>query len=477
MAPSVRSVLDPARHPPSHLRLTFRLNFASSHACDTIQAMQPTRHCLLLLLLTVGVYAPAQIKRTSVPLGDAVSKALETSDLTGENTRPFHIRITVSEPENPQSSYQGSIEEWWVSKDQWRREVSDKEGLHQTIVIAGGVKTEKDEGDYFPLWLRHFVFAAFDPAPNAAFFTNSGATIDQITLPNGDKSDACARLKSKVGSGDNSIDIFSNICFDGQGRLKFYGSTGYDMEFHDYRSFGKKQIAREFSDDPEPGTHLVGKVDIEDASKAAGSPTRFTPLATTDDRFGSAVVSTAQLEKFIAEIPPIAWPTVRSGKTSGHLAIYISVDSQGKVREAWPLTGDNGELHDLLRQQARTWEFKPATDTTGKPTQVEGSLSFPFETHIGNALPTVTGADIQKYVSNCTYKPILPAGLLPSGTTFKIRAGVNEDAKETGESFPEGIPWKVIQRTGLEPHRCQYRQYIENGKPTYYAVEFTFTAP
>ena len=89
----------------------------------------------------------------------------------------------------------------------------------------------------------------------------------------------------------------------------------------------------------------------------------------------------------------------------------------------------------------------------------------------------MTGADIQKYVSSCTYNPVLPAGQLPSGTTFKIRAGVNEDAKETGESFPEGIPWKVIQRTGLEPHQCQYRPYIENGKPTYYAVEFTFTAP
>src|ERR1700728_416670 len=152
-------------------------------------ASSSTRHCLFLLLLAVGASALAQIKRTSVPLGDAVSKALALSDLTGENARPFHIRITVSEPENPQSSYQGSIEEWWASKDQWRREVTGTDGLHQTIVVAGGHKTEKDEGDYFPLWLRHFVFAAFDPAPNAAFFINSGATIDQITLPNGDKSD------------------------------------------------------------------------------------------------------------------------------------------------------------------------------------------------------------------------------------------------------------------------------------------------
>jgi hypothetical protein len=441
--------------------------------------MQPTRHCLLLLLFAVGVSAPAQIKRTSVPLGDAVSKALAVSDLTGENARPFHTRITVSEPENQQSSYQGSIEEWWASKDQWRREVTAKDGLHQTIVVAGGKKTEKDEGDYFPLWLRHFVFAAFDPAPNAAFFTNSGATIDQITLPSGDKSDACARLKSKIGSGDNSIDIFSNICFDSQGRLKFYGSTGYDMEFHDYRSFGKKQIPRELSDDPEPGTRLCGKVEIEDISKSDLSENLFTRLDANDDRFGSTVVATPQLEKFIADIPPIAWPTVRSGKTSGHLAIYISVDSQGKVREAWPLTGDNGELHDLLREQARIWQLKPAVDSTGKHIQIEGSLSFPFETRIGNPLPVVTGDAIPNQVIDCPYHPTLPAGLLPGGTTFTIGIAVDQTGKQAGASFrlPEGVAWNVIQQTGLDFHNCHYKPFLENGHPTYYFINFVFRAP
>ena len=121
------------------------------------------------------------------------------------------------------------------------------------------------------------------------------------------------------------------------------------------------------------------------------------------------MVATPQLEKFIADIPPIAWPTVRSGKTSGHLAIYISVDSQGKVREAWPLTGDNGELHDLLREQARIWQLKPAVDSTGKHIQIEGSLSFPFETRLGNPLPVVTGDAIQNQVIDCpTIQPCPP---------------------------------------------------------------------
>jgi hypothetical protein len=351
------------------------------------------KKCALVIavLLLVSIAVHAQVKRTSVPLGNAIDKALNQFLLTGRNARPFHLRISISEPENPQSPYQGAIEEWWVSDNQWRREVADKGGMRQTIVISNGNRTEKDEGDYFPLWLRSFVTAAFDPVPGNApsVFATSGATVDQITLPNGARSDACARFKSQVGSGINAIDIFSNVCFDPDGHLKFYGSAGYDMEFHDYHGFGKKQYPREFADDPESGTHLVGKVEIIEDESRADRPGLFSPLASTDDRFRTSVVSTAQLEKLVAGIPPIAWPTVRSGHTSGNLAIYIAIDTDGKVREAWPLTGDNGELHDLLRQQAHNWQIKPVVDSSGSRVQIEGSLSFHFETSIGKPLPVV----------------------------------------------------------------------------------------
>ena len=112
---------------------------------------------LLAVLLSVTGCASlyGQAKHTSVPIGDALSIALEKSSLTGEGAQPFHIHISISEPQNPQSPYQGTIEEWWVSPNQWRREVTDTSGLRQTIVVMDGKKTEHDEGDYFPLWLRN----------------------------------------------------------------------------------------------------------------------------------------------------------------------------------------------------------------------------------------------------------------------------------------------------------------------------------
>jgi hypothetical protein len=241
-----------------------------------------------------------------------------------------------------------------VSPDQWRREVSDKEGLKQTVVVSNGKQPEHDEGDYFPLWLRDFVFAAFDPVPNAAVWTASGIQIEQITMPNGDKSDACARFKSKIGSVDRTTDAFSNVCFDGDGKLKFYVSPRYSMEFHDYHSFGKKQFPRQFVDDPEPGTRLVGAVTIlEDELKAQNTTDLFAPLSGDDSRFEAVAVSSTQMELLSAGSPAIVWPSVRSGNVRGKLAMYVSVDTNGQVLEAWPLNSDNAGLNDPTRDQVR----------------------------------------------------------------------------------------------------------------------------
>jgi hypothetical protein len=183
------------------------------------------------------------------------------------------------------------------------------------------------------------------------------------------------------------------------------------------------------------------------------------------------------MEKLSEGGSPIEWPTVRSGNIHGHLAMYISADSEGNVREAWPLNSDNAGLEDPARDQVRKWKLKASIDKSGKRVQVDGGLGFVFDTKIGDPLPLIKGAQIEELSTGCGYLPILPPGLLPSGTSFKITVGVNEQGKLTGESFPPGIPWEVIQKAGLHTIDCKFKPYIVNGKATYYGVEFLFTAP
>jgi len=446
-----------------------------------ILCMRISLFLTVALSACIGSTAFAQIQRTSVPIGDAVGKALDKGTLTAKGIRPFHIRVSVSEPQNLSSPYQGTIEEWWVSADQWRREVTDKDGMHQTVVEAAGHVTEKDDGDYFPLWLGSFVTALFDPIPNASRWASAGITIDQITMPNGAKSDACAKAKSQIGSGSSATDAFSNVCFDGEGRLKFFGSPRYNMEFSDYRSFSKKQIPHKFVEHPEPGTELVGAVSFLEEIKTPDSA-MFAPLPTEDSRFRSVAASTAQLEQLTAGDGPIQWPNVRSGNTRGHLAIYIGIDSKGRVREAWPLNSDNAGLEDPAREQVRNWTTKPVTDSSGKPVQVDGGLGFYFETAVADPIPVLTDQEARALAINIA-EPILPANTLPKGTRYRLHISVNEEGKVAGLSTGDvdvpgtvKAPGAAMLAASDVTRQWRFTPLIRDGKPRYFFADLIFMA-
>lgn len=422
-----------------------------------------------------------QSQTIRIPLGNALNKALAESSLTGAG-RPFHLRVVVSEPENAQSPYQGMIEEWWSSSTNWRREVTAQDGMHQTIVVANGKKTERDEGDYFPLWLDNFVTAIFDPVPDAStVWAANGLTIDQLVMPNGAKSTACARIQSKIGTGNRATDAFSNICLDDQHRLQFVGSPRYSMEFGDYRKFGGKQIARKFHCDPEPGTSLLGDVVVLEDLSHVDAAGLFAPLPSNDSRFDSLEASPSQLEQLTAGNLPITWPTIHSGHTSGRLAMYISIDSQGRVREAWPLNSDNSGLDDPARDQVRQWSIQPQKDAAGNPIQIDGGLGFSFETAVADPIPVLTDEEARQLLIS-SVEPRFPPGVAPSGTRYRVRIAVNEQGKVTGGAegdteVPGTIrpPGPALYPIMMALFDWHFRPLMKDGQPHYFFAELVFT--
>jgi TonB family protein len=331
------------------------------------------------LLLTAVVCSGQHVTETSVPLGKALDHALEQSVLTGTNAEPFHIKVHLFESTNPPSPYRTDIEEYWVSAKQWRRSIDAPE-FKQTLIASGDQISEQDTGDYYPLWLKNFITALFDPVPNADPWNKLDAKITQITLPNGQRSDACARMKFKVGSDTVNNDAFANVCFDGAGLLKFIGSPGYSVEFHEYHRFGKKMIARRYQNGPESGTELVANVvlleELRNPVAALFSIGQSTP---PEQRLQSVVVSQSTIERAAEGQPAITWPAVQSGRTTGLLSMYVSIDRQGHLREAYPLNSDNAGLQDAARDQLLKWKLKPMV-ASGVPVQAEAALTFRFET-------------------------------------------------------------------------------------------------
>lgn len=333
---------------------------------------------LVWFALLLSPVCSAQVRQTSVPLGSALEKALESSLLTGSQAQPFHLKVHLYESTNHECGYCADIEEFWLSPTQWKRTIVSPE-FSLTDVVNGDKISEQMTGDYYPLWLRSFVIAITEIVPYPEAWAKTGASITQITLPGGQKSDACSRLQSKIGSSTVKNDAFSNVCFSG-GLLSFVGTPGYGMEFHDYKKFGKLQVAQHYIDHPEPGTELVADITTLEVLKNA-DPALFAvenPVP-AGKRIVSIPVPQDLIESAAVSGPPIKWPQVHSGNTSGKLSMYISVDRAGHVREAYPLNSDNAGLQDAARDQLLKWKLKPFV-AKGDAIQVEAAMSFQFDT-------------------------------------------------------------------------------------------------
>src|SRR5277367_3256039 len=132
------------------------------------------------------------------------------------------------------------------------------------------------------------------------------------------------------------------------------------MEFRDYQPFGKLLVARHYEHDPEPGTHLVASVVVLEELKNPDLSLFLIVQPTQENqRMKSAKVAQDAIDQAGAETPALTWPPVADGKTAGVLSMYISVDRQGQVREAYPLNSDNAQLQGAARDQLLKWKIKP----------------------------------------------------------------------------------------------------------------------
>jgi hypothetical protein len=123
----------------------------------------------IYLTITVGVLG-LMGAWGSPALGDTesdvktVKKAVERSTLDQPGTKPFHLNaaLTPSREKDAGSSRAGDVEIWWASPAQYRREVRSPE-FHQITIVSGGREWQKNEGDYFPEWLREVAVELIAP--------------------------------------------------------------------------------------------------------------------------------------------------------------------------------------------------------------------------------------------------------------------------------------------------------------------------
>ena len=410
-------------------------------------------------------------------LSDLPKKAIERSQITLSGSKPFVLKAKLLEITNLNNAdYRAEIEEYWVAPDKWRRVVKTNK-FSQTLVMNGQLTSEQLSGDYYPNWLRTVISAMFDPG-DILKGVDFGSSSDNPMI-GGQKT--CRRFMRLSGAPPVTNQNFYSYCFDG-GLLDMVVVPGYEAIYRNYKSFAGKQVARTINERIENGTDLQATID------------ELAELKSPDDAMfvvqeANAPLKTVQIPEgtlrgMAVNAPDIVWPAVRSGQQTGTLALYVSVDRGGHVREIYELNSNNPGLSDVARDQVMKWQFKPATNN-GQPIQIESVLTFGFSTTTSDPIPVLDEQEGSKLIVH-RVEPEWPAGFAPAGSPVIVTLAVHENGECGGFVFvssDEANPTVMMSPAKIahieNPLRLALKQwrfqpYLRNGKPTEFQVKMTF---
>jgi TonB family protein len=430
----------------------------------------------LLAFMSALAQTPTPVAR---PLGDTLTIALQNLSLTTPGSHPFHVRMHIHDVTTDSDlATQADIEEFWMSPVLWKRTIITA-GLRQTTVVNETGAHVENTGEYFPLWIRGFVTALFDPVPNLASWNQPGAELRSVMLSSGHLSAPCVIQQQRFG--DNSQSIQASLCFFGGGELSYVDTADYSMEFNLFAEFHKKHVPYLYMSHQQPGHVMVGKIEkLEDFNK----PSAFfiaSPEAQSFDSLASIPLDQSQIKRLISVPPSINWPAVHRGKTDGAVTMFLSMDRTGKIREARVVTSDNRELNQTVLRFFKNQQCKVAA-SKGNPTQVVGALTVPFSTSSvpGEAspeqstsliLPAAVQSGHKISGTNPNYPPDAKAQRI-SGSVY-LQALISKDGTVAKIGVIDS-PSPILTKASMDAVRTwKYTPYLLDGVPV--SVDTTIT--
>ena len=432
------------------------------------QSVGPRLVYVLWLLCSLSVAVSAQDKR--MVFSQAAQRAVEQSQLTLPGSAPFHLKAHISDTAHASPQYTADLEEQWLSPTRWRRTIQAA-GFSQTLIVDGEKVSEHDTGDYYPFWLHDLVTAIFDPLPMLAQLKSINTI---VVLPmDSSKSNACMQIGVPSGTASLKTTLNYAVCFEGRdGLLQDVVTPGFRAHFQDYKPFKGRNVAHQIIFSPEPATRIEARI------------TELLPLAKVDDGLFSVDEATAASEELksvqvgeptaraiLLSSPEIKWPSVREGKTSGIMSLYVSVDKTGHVREVWPFHSDNPELTHAACTQLRQWQFKPYVN--GETMQMESVLTLGFEAKQGPPIPVLSNAEARKLATH-VLEPRVKPGAAARGTKFTLRAVVDEQGKLLDVRNLSKVKPVLFQSGNRALRQWRFRPYVKNGVPDRFYADISF---
>lgn len=300
-----------------------------------------------------------------------VKKAVERSTLDQAGTRPFHLKAVVapSFERDKDSGRTGEVEIWWQSPTRWKREVRSPE-FHQVEVVDGSREWQRNEGDYFPEWLREMAIELVKPVPALEEVLEHAKSAEVRNFDNPvNRSLSIVNVDWVTDTGSAEV---RNIRRSGvalrasTGELLYAYGFGWGGEFKDMQDFHGRMVARTVSlGSPQVTAKVIelgeiGEVPAAffDAGADGGDPR---PLRTL-------LIDETTLRKNLLPGKSITWPPLQDGVLEGNVTTEVVVDREGRVRDISSIVSENPGISDagreqigamrLIRSCLTEWQFK-----------------------------------------------------------------------------------------------------------------------
>jgi hypothetical protein len=329
------------------------------------------RSSITLALIVAGCLSAAEAE----DLSGKVKRAVEHSTLDQPGTKPFHLKAVIapSFPRDKDSGRTGEVEIWWASPTRWKREVGSPE-FHQVEIVNAGHDWQKNEGDWFPEWLRETAIELIRPIPP---LDDVLAHVKSAEVRNLFGRQINIDWVTNTGTAEVHNISRSWVALNGvTGDLLFAGGFGWGGEFKDYQTFHGRMVARTVNVGTPQVTATV--VTLEDLSDVSAN--FFNAEASNGDKppLQTVLIDEPALRRNLVPADPIPWPPLQDGPLEGNVTTDIVVDRQGKVRDVSTIICENNALRDVGREHVLAMRFTPFV-INGIPVQVMSQVTLPFK--------------------------------------------------------------------------------------------------
>src|SRR5262249_37066633 len=325
------------------------------------------------LFIACGLFSAAQPILAKEPT-DVIRKAVQRSTLDQPGTKPFHLHATLapSKPESNSSARAGEIEIWWKSPAEWRREVRSTD-FRQIEIVNGSQTWQKNEGDYFPEWLRELAIALINPIPDM-----------EKTIKDADDGD----LKKLMGNtyftwmimssnGTTEKGMGGSVAITDKTGLLFYcGGTDWGGLYEDYKDFHNRTVAHIVK---HGSPEVIATINTLEDLPSVPADFFSTNTAGASDPLRVAVVDEKSLRANLPSPDPSYWPPIKDGPLEGALTTSVVVDRAGQVRDVGIIVSDNPALSEEATNRIYTLRFFPYMQN-GAPVQIVSRITLSFKT-------------------------------------------------------------------------------------------------